>query len=126
LVALILCIDDDGFYRGVLRRMLQDDGHQVVEAANGHEGLECFRNWQPDLVVTDMRMPGFDGGQVISKLREMSETIPILAISGAATSDSAAGLQRARQVGVNAIVSKLGPLDQVLDTIERLFASPAK
>ena len=125
-MALILCIDDDGFYRGVLRRMLQDDGHQVVEAANGHEGLECFRNWQPDLVVTDMRMPGFDGGQVICKLREMSKTIPILAVSGATTSDSTAGLQRARQVGVNAIVSKLGPLDQVLETIDRIFASPAE
>ena len=125
-MALILCIDDDGFYRGVLRRMLQDDGHQVVEAANGDEGLECFRNRQPDLVVTDMRMPGFDGGQVICKLREMSKTIPILAVSGAATSDSTAGLQRARQVGVNAIISKLGPLDQVLETIDRIFASPAK
>ena len=125
-MALILCIDDDGFYRGVLRRILEDDGHQVVEAANGHEGLECFRNRQPDLVVTDMRMPGFDGGQVIRKLREMSKTIPILAVSGAATSDSTAGLQRARQVGVNAIVSKLGPLDQVLETIDRIFASPAE
>jgi two-component system chemotaxis sensor kinase CheA len=125
-VALILCIDDDGFYRGVLRRMLQDDGHQVVEAADGHEGLECFRKRQPDLVITDMRMPGFDGGQVICKLREMSKTIPILAVSGAATSDSTAGLQRARQVGVNAIVSKLGPLDQILETIDRIFASPAK
>ena len=125
-MALILCIDDDGFYRGVLRRILEDDGHQVVEAANGHEGLECFRNRQPDLVVTDMRMPGFDGGQVICKLREMSKTIPILAVSGAATSDSTAGLQRARQVGVNAIISKLGPLDQVLETIDRIFASPAE
>jgi CheY-like chemotaxis protein len=102
-MALILCIDDDGFYRGVLRRILEDDGHQVVEAANGHEGLECFRNRQPDLVVTDMRMPGIDGGQVICKLREMSNIIPILAVSGAATSDSTACLHRARQVGVNAI-----------------------
>ena len=125
-MALILCIDDDGFYRGVLRRMLQDDGHQVVEAANGHEGLECFRNWQPDLVVTDMRMPGFDGGQVICKLREMSKTIPILAVSGAATSDSSAGLQKARQVGVNAIVGKLGPLDQILQTIDQIFDSPGE
>jgi CheY-like chemotaxis protein len=126
LVALILCIDDDGFYRGVLSRMLQDDGHQVVEAADGHEGLECFRQRQPDLVVTDMRMPGFDGGQVICKLREMSKTIPILAVSGAATSDSSAGLQKARQVGVNAIVGKLGPLDQILQTIDQIFDSPGE
>ena len=58
-VALILLIDDDGFYRGLLRQILEDGGHQVAEAANGVDGLQRFQSQQPDLVITDMRMPGF-------------------------------------------------------------------
>ena len=83
-MALILLIDDDGFYRGVLRQILEDGGHQVTEAANGRDGLERFRTQQPDLVITDMRMPGFDGGEVIRKLREASKDVRILAVSGVA------------------------------------------
>ena len=64
-MALILLIDDDAFYRGVLRQILEDGGHQIIEAVNGPEGLERFRSRRPDLVITDMRMPGVDGGEVI-------------------------------------------------------------
>jgi hypothetical protein len=63
--------------------------------------------------------------QVICRLRETSKTVPVLAISGAATSDSTAGLQTARPVGANGIAIKLGPLDQILDTINRMFGSLA-
>jgi DNA-binding NarL/FixJ family response regulator len=77
------------------------------------------------LVITDMRMPGFDGSQVICRLRKVSKIVPILAVSGVAASDSIAELQTAKQAGANGLVSKLGPLDQILDTINRMFASHA-
>ena len=51
-MALILLIDDDSFYRGVLRQILEDGGHQITEAVNGPEGLERFRSQRPDLVIT--------------------------------------------------------------------------
>jgi len=120
-VALILLIDDDAFYRGVLRQILEDGGHQVIEAANGHDGLERFRTQRPDLVITDMRMPGFDGGEVIRKLRETSKDVCILAVSGFATLRSAEDLQAASAVGANAILSKLSPLDGILGTIDRIL-----
>ena len=123
-VALILCIDDDAFYRGVLRQILEDGGHQVIEAAHGQEGLDSFEQRRPDLVVTDMRMPGFDGGEVIRRLRQMSESVRILAVSGAMTADSAAWLQNAHEVGANGILSKLGPLDQILAAIDRVLGLP--
>ena len=56
-MAKILLIDNDGFYRGVIRQILEDDGHQVIEASNGVEGLEIYRTHRPTLVITDMRMP---------------------------------------------------------------------
>jgi len=123
-VALILLIDDDGFYRSVLRQILEDGGHQVVEAANGHDGLERFRTETPDLVITDMRMPGFDGGEVIRKLRQTSKDVRILAVSGFATLRNAEDLQAAKAVGANAILSKLSPLEGILATIDRILEGP--
>src|SRR5262249_45352610 len=84
-VALILLIDDDGFYRGLIRQILEEAGHQVLEAQDGEEGLKRFRAQHPDLVITDMRMPGFDGGEVIRRLKAISNDVRIVAISGAAT-----------------------------------------
>jgi len=118
-LALILLIDDDGFYRGVLRQILEDGGHQIIEAVNGQDGLERFRRQQPDLVITDMRMPGVDGGEVIRKLREMSEGLRILAVSGAAPSHGTD--PSAEEVGADAVLSKLSPLDQILAAIERIL-----
>jgi two-component system chemotaxis sensor kinase CheA len=124
-VAQILLIDDDGFYRGVLRQILEDGGHQVAEAANGLDGLQRFRSEQPDLVITDMRMPGFDGGEVIRRLRATSKDVRILAVSGVATFDNAEGLESAKAVGANAILSKLSPLDAILQVIDRILDAPA-
>lgn len=118
-MALILLIDDDGFYRGVLRQILEDGGHRIIEAANGQDGLERFRSQQPDLVITDMRMPGVDGGEVIRTLRGMSEGLRIVAVSGAASSYGAE--PSADEVGADAVLSKLSPLDQILGAIDRIL-----
>jgi CheY-like chemotaxis protein len=109
--------------RSVLRQILEDSGHRVVEAAHGQEGLEYFRSRQPDLVVTDIRMPGFDGGEVIRRLRAMSKTVRILDIGCGDLRQRRR--ETARKAGANGILSTLGPLDQILATIDRILRSPA-
>jgi CheY-like chemotaxis protein len=121
-VALILLIDDDAFYRGVLRQLLEDGGHQIIEAVNGPQGLERFRTQQPDLVITDMRMPGVDGGEVIRKLREMNGSLRIVAVSGAAPVHEPA--PSAAEIGADAILSKLSPLEEILSAIDRILETP--
>ena len=123
-MALILLIDDDAFYRGVLRQLLEDGGHQIIEAVNGPQGLERFRTQQPDLVITDMRMPGVDGGEVIRKLRQMSRGLRIVAVSGAAPFHGPA--PSAADVGADAILSKLSPLEEILSAIERILRAPTR
>ncbi|MBI2538099.1 MAG: response regulator [Gemmatimonadetes bacterium] len=56
-MARILVIDDDADVRGVIRRHLQTEGHDVVEAADGRAGMKLFRDRPADLVVTDLFMP---------------------------------------------------------------------
>jgi len=61
LVARILVVDDDNAIRCLLRVVLERRGHSVVEAANGAEGLRCYRAAPTDLVITDIQMPVIDG-----------------------------------------------------------------
>lgn len=82
-MANILLIDDDDLLRDTVLQMLELDGHRVVQASNGKDGLERFRQSRGfDLVITDMLMPGMDGAQVITELRRQRPDLPILAISG--------------------------------------------
>src|ERR1700756_2310608 len=78
-VARILVIDDDGFYRGVIRRILEDGGHQVLETEDGREAVDLYRQFNPDVVVTDIFMPGMDGGEVIRALRAVDNHVKIVA-----------------------------------------------
>jgi CheY-like chemotaxis protein len=120
-VALILLIDDDGFYRSVIRRILEDDGHQVIEALDGAEGLEMYRLYKPALVITDMRMPGVEGAEVIRTLREIDRGARIIAVSGAGTFYNVDFFQLAKEVGANVILRKLDPTDRVLVEVNRVL-----
>jgi two-component system KDP operon response regulator KdpE len=76
----ILVVDDEAQITRVLRRGLESAGYQVRTANDGRSGLETFRAWLPDLVVTDLSMPGFDGLELCSRIRQISE-VPILVLS---------------------------------------------
>ena len=66
--ATVLLADDDRALRKVLRAYLQEEGFAVLEAGSGPEAVERVRAAQPDLVVLDVRMPGFDGFEVLRQL----------------------------------------------------------
>ncbi|WKB56104.1 response regulator [Eleftheria terrae] len=81
-MAKILLIDDDELLRDTVLQMLEVDGHRVVEAHDGRDGLNRFEAEHFDLVITDVLMPGMDGAQLIVELRRRGAQLPILAISG--------------------------------------------
>ena len=78
----ILIIDDEKSARDLLRTIFEHEGYEVVEAENGQEGVEVFREQQIDLVVTDMVMPVKDGLKTILELRQKDPNIPVIAVSG--------------------------------------------
>lgn len=78
----ILIIDDEPTALRVLRKILEFEGYEVLEAANGEEGVELFQQDPCDLVITDMVMPIKDGLQTILDLREEAPDLPIIAVSG--------------------------------------------
>jgi CheY-like chemotaxis protein len=101
----VLIVDDDPATRMLCSVNLQLEGLRVLEAADGLDGLARARFEHPDLVVTDVLMPGLDGFQLAEALRrdERTRQIPLIFLSGEAT---AAHEARAHAVGALAYVTK--------------------
>src|SRR5262245_8693354 len=76
----ILVVDDEAQITRVLLRGLESAGYQVRTANDGRAGLESFRAWLPDLVITDLSMPGYDGLELCTRIRQISE-VPLLVLS---------------------------------------------
>jgi CheY-like chemotaxis protein len=124
-MAFILVIDDDGFYRGLMERALTDEGHHVVAAQNGVEGIASYQRRRPDLVITDMRMPGIGGGEVIRTLRRLNSKVRIIAVSGEANFYDIDLFKLAKEAGADAILRKLDPLERVVIEANTLLSRAA-
>jgi len=75
----ILVVDDQVANRGLLGFMLEDEGHSVVQAADGMECLSKFQSAAPDLILMDVMMPGMDGYEAARRLKEQSDVhVPII------------------------------------------------
>ncbi len=79
----VLVADDDPVVRSIVVMNLEDEGYQVIEAADGDEAVWLARRAIPDLVVLDVMMPGLDGLDVLSILREHPNTadIPVVLVT---------------------------------------------
>jgi two-component system, OmpR family, KDP operon response regulator KdpE len=76
----ILIVDDEPQITRVLRTSLQSNGYEVTVARDGVEALELFLKTQPELVITDLAMPGMDGIELTREIRERSQ-VPIIVLS---------------------------------------------
>lgn len=106
----ILVIDDDAASRAAISATLRDAGFEVVEAANGAEGLAAHVAQRTDLVITDMVMPEKDGIETIRALREHAPAPPIIGISGSTHGD---------------LYLKISRLSGACETLTKPFASGA-
>lgn len=102
----ILIIDDDAQIRLMLRLMLSWAGYEVVEAANGREGLLLQQEHRADLVITDLIMPEQEGLETISILRARYPELKIIAVSGGGRIRPEGYLPTALELGANRAFSK--------------------
>lgn len=98
----ILVVDDEAQITRVLRRGLESAGYQVRVASDGRAGVDTFRAWTPDLIITDLSMPGYDGLELCSRIRQLSE-VPILVLS---VTDDEPTKVKALDLGADDYVSK--------------------
>lgn len=79
----VLVIDDDAGVRQSFVTYLQDSDFQVYDAPDGQTGLSLFEQFIPDLVITDLKMPGMGGLSLLKNLHERHPELPVIVISGA-------------------------------------------
>lgn len=78
----ILIIDDNKFILKTLSSTLSGMGYEIIEAEDGEAGLRLVRTEHPDLVITDFQMPGIDGLEVLSKIRKLYISLPVILLTG--------------------------------------------
>lgn len=81
-MATVLVVEDEEQVRDMIRQTLERAGHEVLEAADGEEGLNVFDHTKIDLVVTDILMPKKGGLATILELRQKNPEVKIIAMSG--------------------------------------------
>lgn len=104
-VANILVVDDSPTMRNLVRRLLEDDNHDVSEASDGALGLASVTTKTPDLVISDINMPQMDGMQMIGAIRQThaKSRLPIVVLT---TETSHEAKEKLRDLGANAWVAK--------------------
>jgi two-component system, chemotaxis family, chemotaxis protein CheY len=115
----ILVIDDDSQVRGLISHILEMEGHTVVEAKNGIEGVIRHRAELPDLVITDMVMPEQGGAETIIKIRQETPAARIIAVSGGGTLDGTHPLIVAKKLGVMETLHKPFTMTELIDCVTR-------
>lgn len=78
----ILVVDDEHLLVSLVQELLANAGYDVAAAENGGAALEKVASFQPHLIITDIIMPDMEGIELISLLRKINKSIPIIAMSG--------------------------------------------
>lgn len=96
----IITVDDESPIRSLIRHSLRQEDYEVLEAANGSEGLEVIRRERPDLIILDFVMPEMNGAETLHAIRSDPEIahIPVLLLTGVKDAAKLAPLLKDAQV----------------------------
>jgi len=112
----ILIVDDEPNYLVVLSELLQDEGYEVFTAPGGAKGFEMVKELDLDLVISDMQMPEVDGLQLLLKIKEYNEDLPVIMITAYAEVEKAVS---AMQAGAFSYLAKPFSNDELLVNIQK-------
>lgn len=117
-MAKILIVDDSTLSRGILRRILQTEGHLIIEAKNGLMGIESYYIDKPDLVLLDIAMPDMQGTEVLEKLLAFDDRARIVMATADLQELTRAAVMAAGALGY--LTKPYNP-DAVLDTVNQVL-----
>ena len=112
----VLIIDDEPLMRLSMLDALKADGYEVDQAATGDEGIAKIQNGRFDLVITDLRMPGRDGLQVVQACQDHAPHSEVIVITAHGSVDTAV---QAMKLGAHDYVTKPFAMDELLLTVDR-------
>jgi CheY-like chemotaxis protein len=114
---LVLVVEDHPDHRELLRLHLEDEGALVKEASDAHEALATLGTSVPDLVITDINMPGEDGVWLLDRVRQLRPRTAIVALTGVWDTEAAL------RAGFDAFVPKPVKIENLLRVARRALAA---
>ncbi len=108
----VLIVEDDNIVRSSLERLLGEADIEIESAASGEEGLEKFTDSHHDLILTDLKLPGIDGIDMVSRMRQMDNDLPFIVLSAYGAGDD---VLRAMDLGAVQYCRKPFDAQRILD-----------
>jgi CheY-like chemotaxis protein len=123
-MARILVIEDEETVRRSVRKLLEREGHAVLEAGNGSRGLELLQDSDVDLILTDLYMADVDGIEFTIRLRERAPEVKIIAMSGGGRVGREDVLSLAQRLGATETLAKPFERVDLLAVVDRVLGLP--
>lgn len=112
----ILIVDDQFGIRILLNEVLQKEGYQTFQAANGIQALEIVDNHSPDLVLLDMKIPGMDGIEILKRLKAINADIQVIIMTAYGELDM---IQESKDLGAITHFAKPFDIDEIRDAVRK-------
>ena len=120
----ILVVDDSEVDRRLVGGLLEDDGEYEVDfASDGNAALEAMDAAMPDIILTDLVMPGMDGLELVAVVQEKHPFVPVILVTSRGSEEIAV---RALQAGASNYVPKRTLAEDLLDTVETAVSNAAQ
>ncbi len=119
----VLVVDDEIVIRKLLSELLVEEDYEVKAAASGREALDVLRDWQPDLIVLDLVMPGMDAWAFRAAQRGLQRVaaVPVLILSA-----EHQALERVASLRAAAVLEKPFNVDEFVRTVARVIGAPGR
>lgn len=115
----VLLVEDDADYAGLVKEMLEKNGHWVKHCTNGSDAIEKCRGGGVDVVFLDLRLNGITGLDVFKEIRAVDENLPVVVITAFADEEFKA-IAEMKSMALTDIISKPAHPDELLDCINSL------
>jgi len=119
-MAKILIVEDSWVTRRILVRILKGDGHELLEAGGGKEGLEMAEKHMPDCILLDLLMPEMDGFDVLEALGEKDLKIPVIVLTA---NIQKTAREKCLQLGAFAFTNKPTEEDELRSLVHKAIDS---
>ncbi|MDB9311994.1 response regulator [Spirulina sp. CS-785/01] len=117
-VTQILIAEDANFSRAVLRRMLQEEGYDILEVGNGKQCLDILATESPDCLILDLLMPEVTGYEVLARLAQQGKTIPVLVVTADVQETTR---QQCLALGAIAVLNKPPKPEQIHEILQQVL-----
>jgi CheY-like chemotaxis protein len=116
----VLVVDDSKLSRSMAVRAVGSMGHETIEATNGAEALDLLSLRDPDVVLTDLLMPGLNGFELMERIRQVRPNVPVIVVSADVQVSSR---ERGHELGCVAFLRKPVNANELANVLHKLFST---